>query len=111
MRGKHTRTISSSPTLGRVVWQEKKTGRGSKITGKVVVSPRTPKTKKLSTPRSKRRRLEESTPAAKHPDVEGPSLVDPIPIKFPQANKRGGKVFMVMQWFRNNQLKPVSVTA
>ena len=92
MRGKHHRTTSSSPTLERVVWQEKKMGRGSKIMGKVVALPQTPKAKKLSTPRSKRRRLEGSSSTSKYPDVEEPLLVDPIPIRLPQVNKRGGKV-------------------
>ena len=93
MKGKRTRKASSSPTVERVVWQERKTGRGSKITGKVVASPWTPKAKKLSTPRSKRRKLEEISSTTKHSDIGGSPQAGPIPIRLPQANKRGGKVF------------------
>jgi len=91
MRGKRSRTTSSSPTYERVVWQEKKTGRGSKIAGRVVVSPGTPKAKKPLTPRSKRWRVKEGLSTTTHPDREELPIASPIPIKLPQ--KRGGKVF------------------
>jgi len=76
------------------VWQEKKTGRGTKITGRLVTSPLTPKVKKLSTPRSKRRRLGRDLTPPDLPDEEDPPLEGPIPIRLPQVNKRGGKVIL-----------------
>jgi len=91
MRGKRNRTTSSSPTFERVVWLEKKTGRGSRIVGKVASSPGTPKAKKPPHPQSKKRRLEGSPATTKHL-VEEPPIGNPIPIKLPWTKKRSGKV-------------------
>ena len=57
MRGKRARTVSTSPQYERVIWVEKKTARGSKISAKVSNSPRTPKIRKQGTPHSKRRKM------------------------------------------------------
>lgn len=89
MRGKRNRTTSTSPVYEHVVWLEKKTGRGSRIIGKVTASPQTPKIKKQQDPQSKRRRFEGSQATTKDPDEEGPITVDPIKIKLPQAKKSG----------------------
>ena len=110
MRGKRSRTTSSSPTYDRVVWEAKKTARGPKVTGRVVASPHMPKVRKLATPRGKRQKLEEGPSAMEHPDVEDIPIAGPIPIKFPQVNKRGGKVFSAILKLWGKQLKPVSVT-
>ena len=64
MHGKHARTASSSPHYERVIWIEKKTARGSRITGKVSNSPQTPRIRKQATPHSKKRRLEVSPVAS-----------------------------------------------
>jgi len=96
MRGKRSRTTSSSPTYDRVVWQEKNTRRGAKITAKVAASPHTPKVRKLTTPRSKRRKLEEGLFTGEYPDVGDLPMAGPIPIRLPQVTKRGGKVFSVL---------------
>lgn len=58
MRGKRARTASSSPQYERVIWIEKKTARGSRLTATTANSPKTPKLKKSATPHSKKRRLE-----------------------------------------------------
>ena len=57
MHGKRARTVSTSPQYERVIWVEKKTARGSKISAKVSNSPRTPKIRKQGTPHSKRRKM------------------------------------------------------
>jgi len=94
--------MSSSPTYDHVVWQEKKTGRGTKITGKVVASPHTPKARKLASPKSKRRKMAEGLSTAKFPDVEDFPTTGPIPIALPHVNKRGGKVFSVILHLMDN---------
>jgi hypothetical protein len=109
MKGKRNRPASSSPTYERVVWQETKTGRGTKITGKVVAPTRTPKAKKLLTPRSKKRRFDGGLSTMKQPDADEPPIADPTPINFPQVKKRGGKVFCCLV-LQKQPVKPVSVT-
>lgn len=89
MRGKRNRTASTSPTYEHVVWLKKKTGRGSRVVGKVTASPQTPKTRKQQNPQSKRRRLEESPATTKDPNEEGPVIVDPIGIQLPRTKKSG----------------------
>jgi hypothetical protein len=89
MRGKRARTVSLSPQYTRVIWEEKKTARGSKITARVSNSPRTPKIRKLATPHSKRR-LEafNITPASS--SARDDHIPDPvIPIKL---KAKSGKV-------------------
>lgn len=90
MPGKRTRTASSSPHYERVLWVEKKTARGTKITAKASDSPRTPKIKKQATPGSKKRRMELPliTPIGPSTEVNCP-LTPPMPIKL---KKKPGKV-------------------
>jgi hypothetical protein len=57
MPGKRTQTASSSPNYERVVWVEKKTARGAKITAKVANSPQTPKARKWEAPHYKKRHV------------------------------------------------------
>jgi hypothetical protein len=57
MCGKCAYTVSTSPQYERVIWVEKKTARGSKISAKVSNSPQTPKIRKQGTPHSKRRKM------------------------------------------------------
>jgi len=91
------------------LWLEKKTGRGSRIIGKVASSPGTPKAKKPPNPHSKRRRLEGSPATSKHLGVEEPLMGDPIPIKLPQTKKRSGKVRLLFVSSERNELKIISV--
>lgn len=87
MRGKRDWRASASPPYEHVVWEEKKTGRGTKVMGKVVATLRTLKAKKLPLSQSKRRKLQSPT------TLEEPLVgAEPIPINFPETKKRSGKV-------------------
>jgi hypothetical protein len=90
MPGKRTRTASSSPNYERVVWVEKKTARGAKITAKVANSPRTPKARKWAAPHYKKRHMEAPpiTPASPSAGADHPSA-PPLPITL---KKKTGKV-------------------
>lgn len=77
------------------MWEEKQTGRGTKITGRAIEQLQTPKARKLSTPSSKRKRLG-SPITRKDCGMKEPIMGDdPIPIKLPGTKKRGGKVSSV----------------
>ena len=94
MRGKRARTASSSPHYERVIWMEKKTARGSRITGKVSNSPQTPRIRKRATPHSKKRRLEVSPVASLGSGAEvDHSLNPPMPIKL---KPKPGKVSLTI---------------
>ena len=94
MLGKCARTASSSPHYERVIWIEKKTARGSKISGKVSNSPQTPRIRKRVTPHSKKRRLEASPVALIGSVAEvDHSLNPPMPIKL---KPKPGKVSLTM---------------
>jgi hypothetical protein len=92
MRGKRSRATSASPTYEHIVWEEKKTGRGTKITGKAIVPPHTPKAKKLPIPLSKRRKLQSPVVGKGCSLEESLTGVDLIPIQLPETKKRSGKV-------------------
>lgn len=89
MRRKRSRTASSSPQYGRVIWAEEKTARGSRIVGKVAHSPRTPRVKKWATP--KKRKLEVSPITL--PELEAGYCSSPgpaIPIEFKKSSGKAG---------------------
>jgi hypothetical protein len=92
--GKRARTASSSPRYERVIWVEKKTARGVKLTAKVSNSPQTPKIRKSAAPRSKRQRtgVPPITPLGSGAGVGHP-LTPPLLIKL---EKKPGKVSFLM---------------
>ena len=100
MRGKRAQIASSSPQYERVIWVEKKTARGSKITAEVSGSPRTPKFRKQTTPLSKKRRMEDSSVTPMGLGVELDQILDPIiPINF---KMKRGKVCTVILTGKNH---------
>ena len=73
---------------------EKKTARGSKVTAKVLESPRTPKIRKRSAPLSKKRRVGDSPITQIGTSVEVDPIPDPpMPIEF---KTKPGKVCFVI---------------
>ena len=105
--GKRVRTLSSSPTVEHVVWQEKKTGRGSKVIPKTISSPATPKAKRQPNPSSKRRKLEVTPIIVKHAASEETPSIEPIQIKLPQPKKKSGKVLYLSIAQRKAKLKVI----
>ena len=93
MRAKRARTASSSPQYERVIWVEKKTGRGSKIVAKVSESPQTPKIRKHLAPHSKKRRV--VSPISQPGFGAETSLIpdSPIPI---ELKTKSGKVCLTL---------------
>jgi hypothetical protein len=99
MRGKRARPASSSPQYERVLWVERKTARGTKITAKVSASPRTPRIRRPTTPLSKMRRLEASPVIQAGPSDEISHVPDPTVIAF---KKKTGKVCFVVSIYQNH---------
>ena len=89
MTRKRHQPSSSSPGYQQVVWKRTRTGRGTKVVGRVVVSPGTPKAIKPPIPQSKRRRLEETPATTRGSSPDGVASLNPIPIEFPKTKKRG----------------------
>ena len=89
MRGKRPRPASSSPQYERIIWVEKKTARGTKLTAKASGSPRTPKIKRQMAPLSKMRRVNVSPTIQMGPSVEVDHITDPPVTAF---KKKPGKV-------------------
>lgn len=92
MRGKRAQTASSSPHYERVIWVEKKTARGPKITANISASPQTPKIRKQATPLNKIRRLEASPTTQSGTSGGMDYIPEPPTIAF---KKKGGKVCFV----------------
>ena len=90
MRGKRARTVSSSPTYERVIWVERKTARGAKITAKISNSPKTPRTKKWPTPLNRRKTdFLSLTPAGPSTTADNPPT-PPAPMTLKKHTKKVG---------------------
>ena len=104
MRGKRARTVSSSPTYERVIWVERKTARGAKITAKVSNSPKTPRTKKWAAPLNRRKTdFLSLTPAGPSTMTDNPPT-PPAPIALKKQSKKVGSYIPIIGISNNSNL-------